>query len=84
MVVRSPVPDMTTDDTTSTGRLLSKANFARFYKLLTPLAVVLFITAFVFPSAVPSVITNTVVVGWLLASLFAFAHHGIKNSTHGI
>lgn len=75
---------MATDDPHRTERVVTKAGFARVYKWLTVVALAVFLVAFVRPSLVPSVVTNTVVGAWLLASLLAFAHLGIRDSTHGV
>ena len=83
MVVRSRTPCMATDDTASSDRILTKANFIRFYKSLTVVAVVETVLS-VLLTGFPSALLNGVVGIWLLASLFVFAHLGIRNSTHGV
>ena len=74
---------MTTDDTPSSERLLTKANFFHVYKGLTGLAVVVVVLS-VLLTAFPSAVLNGVVGVWLLASLFVAAHLGIRNSTQGV
>ncbi|WP_029601919.1 hypothetical protein [Halococcus hamelinensis] len=73
---------MATDD--SRENELTMADAVRVYKWLTVLALVGFLAAFFLPPVVPSGLTNTVVGVWLLATLLAFAHVGIRNSTHGV
>ena len=75
---------MVTDDPRKDERALRMADAVRVYKWLTVLALVAFLAAFFLPPIVPSALTNTVVGVWLLATLLAFAHVGIRNSTHGV
>lgn len=75
---------MARDDSREDERALTMADAVRAYKWLTVLALVGFLAAFFLPPVVPSVLTNTVVGMWLLATLLAFAHVGIRNSTHGV
>ncbi|EMA42557.1 hypothetical protein C448_10582 [Halococcus morrhuae DSM 1307] len=75
---------MATDGPDSRDRYLTKRNFARFYKWLTILGVAAAVATVVAGEIILNAITGTIIGCWLLASLFVFAHFGIKNSTHGI
>ena len=75
---------MATDGPDASDRYLTKRNVARFYKWLTILGVTAAVAAVVAGKIAPTVITGTILGCWLLATLFVFAHFGIKNSTHGI
>ena len=75
---------MATEGSDSSGRYLTKQNFLRFYKWLTILGLTAVVAAVVAGDIIPNTITGTIIGCWLLASLFVFAHFGIKNSTHGI
>ncbi|EMA42013.1 hypothetical protein [Halococcus hamelinensis] len=74
---------MTTNRAVSSDRVLTKANFVRVYKSLTVVAVIM--AAFsILVAGFPSALVNGVVGVWFLATLFVFAHLGIRNSTHGV
>ena len=75
---------MTTKETIASGQYVTKQNLLRLYKWLTVIEIAAVMLTVVTNEIIPSVITGTVIGCWLLASLFLFAHLGIKDTTHGV
>lgn len=75
---------MTVEGTDSSNQYLTRQNFLRFYRYLTAIGLVAVVAAVVASETIPSAITEPVIGCWLLATLFVFAHFGIKNTTHGV